>query len=754
MIIHLFNSSSLSGPERLVLPALARLKDRVTVINLREERIGRLRDIDPLEDFARTLQLDYLDVRVCGHWDYVAIRDLRLLLDRLDPDLVHAHDVKASAYLLQARQGWSRDRFPIVSTHHGVHGRPDLKTRLYEWIYRRYLLTSFHRVFCVSSADYTFLNRSGLRGDRLRLHLNGIDGTPTLAAQRPEAARAIRARWLPHEEGRDSMFLMGVIGRLSAEKNHRRLFAVLEALHQIPCHPNWKCLVFGTGPLEKELQDEVQSRGLSERVVWMGYRDHVGGELAGLDLVLSFSKAEGLPINLIEAGWAGTPVMATLVGGVQDLVPDSRFGVGVSLQESSQQTALRLQACMTPEGRTSLREQARCFQERVMAEFTQTKWLERLKVLYAELNVDLATPPIKMTVRSRAPVPESGRFSHKLQSTLLTRLLLYPTGRLDDLRDWNRNGFRILMYHRFSQPLATLQETLARQCAYMKRYYHIVSLTEIAQSLEMRRPLPPNALAVTVDDGYRDFKLCAAPVFAAFQIPVTVYLVSEFIEGKVWLWWDQIRYAIDHSRKPFFEMSFGPDQPPVRYPIKTADERRYAMWALTETLKKVSNAERLSLLKKLPEALEVTIPLFPPAQDAPMDWQEIRALTSSGVDFGAHTKTHPILSRIQDVQEMRDEITQSKERIEQATERPVQHFGYPNGCREDVNEQAFRVLKSSRFLTAVTAEKGVNFQGAHPYWLRRIGVDATMSKYNFQALLAGLGGGRSKAVPLSLASSS
>ncbi len=60
----------------------------------------------------------------------------------------------------------------------------------------------------------------------------------------------------------------------------------------------------------------------------MGYRDDVGRELAGLDLVLSFSKAEGLPINLIEAGWAGTPVMSMLVGGVKDLIPGDSFGAG------------------------------------------------------------------------------------------------------------------------------------------------------------------------------------------------------------------------------------------------------------------------------------------------------------------------------------------------------------------------------------------------------------------------------------------
>src|SRR4051812_11787212 len=119
MIIHLFNSSSISGPERLVLPALASAREHFVIINLREERLKRLRESDPLEHYAKSLRLDYGDVRVCSLWDDVAIGDLRVLLDRLNPDLIHAHDAKASTYLLYARQGGSI-RCPIVSTHHGV----------------------------------------------------------------------------------------------------------------------------------------------------------------------------------------------------------------------------------------------------------------------------------------------------------------------------------------------------------------------------------------------------------------------------------------------------------------------------------------------------------------------------------------------------------------------------------------------------------------------------------------------------------
>jgi len=69
MIVQLFNSSSVSGPERLVIPALAKFKDQVMIINMREERIERLRESDPLEEYARSFNLAYRAVNVRSRWD-------------------------------------------------------------------------------------------------------------------------------------------------------------------------------------------------------------------------------------------------------------------------------------------------------------------------------------------------------------------------------------------------------------------------------------------------------------------------------------------------------------------------------------------------------------------------------------------------------------------------------------------------------------------------------------------------------------
>jgi|GEM_PF-674856 glycosyltransferase involved in cell wall biosynthesis/peptidoglycan/xylan/chitin deacetylase (PgdA/CDA1 family) len=746
MIVHLFNSSSVSGPERLVLPALAGLQERFVIVNLREERIARLRESDPLEIYARSLNLPYYDVRVCGQWDHVAMRDLCLLLRRLNPVLAHAHDVKASAYLQQAKQALTDKNFPIVSTHHGVEGRPDWKTKMFELFYRMYLLNKFDRVCCVSCADYEILARSGIPKGRLRLHLNGIEGRLVPLEQRAVESRRIRPAWLPDEMRRDDLFLMGVIGRLMPEKDHDRLIKVLALLNRLPGVMDWRCLIFGTGPLEKKLRLQAHRFGAASRIKWMGYRDEVGKELAGLDLALSFSRAEGLPINLIEAGWAGTPVMCTRVGGVTDLFPDESYGELVPKDEFPEESAWRLKLCLSKEGQAKLLEKSIRFQQRVTEEFNQNKWIRRLREIYSELNIDTAPIATGITRNYFADHSSGGNFTQRLKTMLLSRLLLYPSGKIKRINSWNQDGFRIVMYHRFASGNG-MQASLARQCAYIRRNFHVISFAEIAGSFREGTPLPRNALIVTVDDGYKDFGSNAFPVFQKFQIPVTVFLVSGFLDKKIWLWWDQITFAIEHTRKKRVEIPLLLQQSSINIRLETEEQRRQAILAIIAALKDMPDEDRIRIMNDIPSLFEVNMPETAPEPFAPLEWSDVRYMADRGVDFGVHTVTHPILSRLSNEVEIHSEISGSKRRIEEELNRPMTHFCYPNGNFEDIDDRVTGVLSQCGFETAVTTERGVNFRGVNPFLLRRTGVEPGMSNFNFSAILAGLGGTRSMQSP-------
>ena len=295
----------------------------------------------------------------------------------------------------------------------------------------------------------------------------------------------------------------------------------------------------------------------------------------------------------------------------------------------------------------------------------------------------------------------------------LIRTGIHTLGILAACRALHRRGLRILMYHRFPRGPAALRQ----QCEHIRRHYHPVSLAEVAESLHGGTPLPANAVAVTVDDGYRDFVTDAHPIFCAYSIPTAVFVVTDFLDGTGWLWHDAVTYALAHTRRR-------------DVPIDRA--------AFCERLKNVPVPERERAVAALLVQLEVELPGRPPDEHAPMTWDDARRIAADGVEIGVHTKTHPILSQVQDRDRLREEIVASKARIEAELGRPALHFCYPNGRRQDFTAEVVDLVRTTGYLTAVTTERGINFAGTTPFMLRRLGAEPDNPMPYFAELLAGV----------------
>jgi peptidoglycan/xylan/chitin deacetylase (PgdA/CDA1 family) len=112
-------------------------------------------------------------------------------------------------------------------------------------------------------------------------------------------------------------------------------------------------------------------------------------------------------------------------------------------------------------------------------------------------------------------------------------------------------------------------------------------------------------------------------------------------------------------------------------------------------------------------------------------------MAAAGIEFGAHTRTHPILSRVTSAEELADEIAGSKRQIELQLGRPVDHFCYPNGSNEDFGADAVAAVRAAGFRTAVTTEKGINYPGAAGFRLVRIGVEPGLDQDYFERCAAG-----------------
>jgi peptidoglycan/xylan/chitin deacetylase (PgdA/CDA1 family) len=294
----------------------------------------------------------------------------------------------------------------------------------------------------------------------------------------------------------------------------------------------------------------------------------------------------------------------------------------------------------------------------------------------------------------------------------------------------NRNGLRILMYHRFPDVAG-----LEWQCRHLSQCYHVMPFSEAAARLAGEGDLPPNAVVVTVDDGYRDFYDVAYPIFTDYKIPATVYVVTDFLDGKLWLWTDQVRYAFEKTQRSTLRLEL-PGTRVLEFLLRSPEERRAASHKTTEVLKLLRNEDRLGVLALLPVLLAVTLPSEPPADFQPLRWEDLRRMAASGVEVGAHTRTHPILSRVTSTAELRDEIVGSKRRIEEVLGMPVRHFCYPNGLRRDIGPEVAEAVREAGYEAAVTTEPGMNLRPAGLLRLRRIGVDPTYEPRYFEQCAA------------------
>lgn len=309
----------------------------------------------------------------------------------------------------------------------------------------------------------------------------------------------------------------------------------------------------------------------------------------------------------------------------------------------------------------------------------------------------------------------------------LARLTAHHLGATDVLQRLNEHSLRILMYHRFPPHLL---KNFGEQCSYLAANYHVVPLEEATQRL-LSGERTSNMAVITVDDGYADFHDIAAPVLRHHHLPATLFVTTGFINRSCWMTGDRVRYHFDHA--PGGTVHVTDDHGQVRV-FSTAAP--HAAGELRAYLKCVPESTKRRVLAELSRDVPLPEPDATPDTYRPCTWDQLRKLMEDGVSIGAHTVTHPILSRLATVQEVEGEIAGSKVQLEQQLQRPVTLFAYPNGMREDFNGASLDCVRA-HFAAAVTAMRGLNVPGVDRHQLLRLPCEPGDSIPGFARMLAG-----------------
>ncbi|MDP9051295.1 MAG: glycosyltransferase family 4 protein [Acidobacteriota bacterium] len=254
-----------------------------------------------------------------GQLDRAAVAAIRELALRSAADVVHAHGFKADIYAHLALRG---TRVPLVSTCHTWYDN-DLLVTLYGKL-DRFVLRKFARVVAVSDEVKNILLESGVRADRICMVHNGIDLRPFRGVA-------------PSLRGDGPELLVGLVGRLAREKGvDVFLAAAARVLRELP---GARFVVVGEGPDREKLDRTVDELKVGENVKMLGRRDDMPAVYASLDIMVSSSRQEGLPMAILEGMASGLPLVASAVGEVPTVVRDGVTGLLVPADHVEQLAA-------------------------------------------------------------------------------------------------------------------------------------------------------------------------------------------------------------------------------------------------------------------------------------------------------------------------------------------------------------------------------------------------------------------------------
>ncbi len=320
-------------------------------------------------------------------------------------------------------------------------------------------------------------------------------------------------------------------------------------------------------------------------------------------------------------------------------------------------------------------------------------------------------------------------------------LFLYKSGFLRFVQMMHSQYLTVLTYHRIADPtrkgfdtfkpnVSATPRDFNLQMDVISRWFNIISINDVASWLLRKSTLPPNAALITFDDGYLDNYFQAYPILRKYGIPGLIFLTTKHIGSDLPFYWDLVaNYFYNSTYDQLSLPILGSHSWENRLQLETVIHK------VIESLKKISEYEKLRLISQLPDRLGVA---SSPGKlpKLMMNWDQVRDLSVKGIDFGGHTMTHPILTRISG-QQARKEIDGSKNKIESEIERQVICFAYPNGQLGDFNSSTKQMVSEVGYQAAFSLINGPNSYKSireDPFGIRRVFISHkdTLPRFAFK----------------------
>lgn len=273
----------------------------------------------------------------------------------------------------------------------------------------------------------------------------------------------------------------------------------------------------------------------------------------------------------------------------------------------------------------------------------------------------------------------------------------------------------ILIFHRVLDAPDPLFPDEVDRCRFdeiagwLARWFNVLPLGDAVRRL-VAGTLPSRAAVITFDDGYADNWTNAVPILKKHGLTATFFIATGFLNGGR-MWNDTIIESVRRTAGTRLDLS---QFDCGAWSIEGAEGKRAAIGRLLTRVKHLPFAQRDEVVRFVAEVCGAELPT-----DLMMTDDQVVQMVASGMEVGAHTRSHPILARLED-DLAAEEILASRQYLSTLLSRDIDLFAYPNGRQgDDFDARHVRMVRELGFRAGVSTNPGAATREADLYRLPR-----------------------------------
>ncbi|MED0964779.1 glycosyltransferase family 4 protein [Bacillus paramycoides] len=218
-------------------------------------------------------------------------------------DIIHANSLRMVLYAF-ILQKFIKRKIKVVYTKHNVTILEKKIPRVFRYFMNEYV----NNIITVSEFEKNNLISIRVAEEKIRTIYNGVD----------------IEKFLFQQKKKESVYKIGILARLSKEKNHQLFVKIANVLRT---RKDFLFYIAGDGPEKESIMEEIEKYGLQQSVKMLGNISEPHEFIGNMDALLLLSFREVFPMVVIEAMATGTPIVSIDVGGINEAIIDGESGV-------------------------------------------------------------------------------------------------------------------------------------------------------------------------------------------------------------------------------------------------------------------------------------------------------------------------------------------------------------------------------------------------------------------------------------------